>query len=602
MKRSVYRYLTTIMQACLLVTLLSGCGTAPEVVEQAPAQPQNTIVSAAPTLTSQPAAVVTDAAPQPQPTSIASPKDGSPAYNPAVNTALSIFTTADFSGSGICATCHTWLRDASGADVSMPDAWRSTMMANAARDPVWQAKVSSEIARFPALQSVIEKKCTTCHMPMAETQAVTEGKAVTALGDGFFNPGNPLYTAAVEGVSCTLCHQINETNLGTMAGFSGGYSIDTTTNPPFRLIYGPYQQPFARVMQNDTGFTPVYGEHMTSAEHCGTCHNLYTPYVDAQGNILGEFPEQTPYSEWLNSGYSAEAKSCQGCHMPLAQGAVVIANRPGRLQAREPFYQHFFVGGNAFMLNVLKNWGADMAVTADQSHFDTTIGRVNEQISNNTATLALEDFGVQDDSLTARLKIDQLTGHKFPTSFPSRRAWLHVMIRDANGTLVFESGRINEDGSIAGNNADLDAQQVEPHYDLVTSPDQVQIYEPIMGDNENQVTYTLLRGAQYLKDNRLLPAGAVKADLPPDIAVYGEALADTNFIGGGDVITYQVDVSGAPAPFTFTAELLYQTLSYRFVQDLLADDTEQVERFDGYYGEMEKTPLLVASLEQVMDR
>ncbi|MGC8781083.1 MAG: hypothetical protein ACP5UQ_09485, partial [Anaerolineae bacterium] len=82
------------------------------------------------------------------------------------------------------------------------------------------------------------------------------------------------------------------------------------------------------------------------------------------------------------------------------------------------------------------------------------------------------------------------------------------------------SGKPDPDGTIAGNDADADPLKFEPHYDLITAADQVQIYEPIMGDHEGKVTYTLLRAARYLKDNRLLPAGADKAKLPADIAVY----------------------------------------------------------------------------------
>ena len=211
------------------------------------------------------------------------------------------------------------------------------MMANAAKDPVWQAKVSSEVARFPALQAVIEKKCVTCHMPMAETQAVAEGQPVTALGDGFFNPANPLHPAAIDGVSCTLCHQIRDANFGEMASFSGGYTVDTSTNPPDRPIFGPYEQPVAEVMQASTGFDPVYGAHMASAEHCATCHNLYTPYVDAQGNILGEFPEQTPYTEWQiqqlrrGSHLVPELPHAAG---PGRRGDLDRARQPGRRASR----------------------------------------------------------------------------------------------------------------------------------------------------------------------------------------------------------------------------------------------------------------------------
>lgn len=520
-----------------------------------------------------------------------------PAKKLPANTTLATFSTADFAGAGVCAACHTGLKNQAGADVSMPEMWRSTMMANSARDPIWQAKVSSEVKRAPALQEVIEKKCTTCHMPMAETEAVTEGTKVAALGDGFYNAANPLHAAAIDGVSCTLCHQLRDTNFGKMESFSGGYTVDVSTNPPDRPLFGPYQQPVGQVMQASTGYNPIYGAHMESAEHCATCHNLYTPYIDAQGNVLGEFPEQTPYTEWQNSSFSASNQSCQGCHMPQAQGGVVISTVPAGLQERQPFFQHFFVGGNAFMLGILRDWGVDLGVTADAQHFNATLDRVGTQVGQRAAALQLKRLELNDGTVTAQLQVSALTGHKFPASFPSRRAWLHVTVKDAAGELVFESGAHQADGSIAGNDADSDAARFEPHYDVITSAEEVQIYEPIMGNNEGQVTYQLLRAAVYLKDNRLLPSGADKAKLPADIAVYGEAANDTNFAGGSDLVTYRVDVGDATGPFTVNAELLYEPISYRFIQDLISDTTPEVQRFEGYYNQSDRTALVAAALE-----
>ena len=109
---------------------------------------------------------------------------------------LTNFETADFSGSGICGTCHTYLTDDEGNDVSIDTQWRSTMMANAAKDPFWQAKVSAEVSRNPALQTVIEDKCSTCHMPMARTQAIAEESLVAIFGNGLLDPANPLHEAA----------------------------------------------------------------------------------------------------------------------------------------------------------------------------------------------------------------------------------------------------------------------------------------------------------------------------------------------------------------------------------------------------------------------
>ncbi|HSJ59528.1 MAG TPA: hypothetical protein VLC95_20250 [Anaerolineae bacterium] len=584
MNRSGFRAIVASLLLILLACLAVACDLAPARSTATPMAPAA-------------AAVVEPTLPEAQeaPTAQSAPGPG-PGREPAQGTVLSSFTTADFSGSGTCVMCHQGLQDEAGADVSITTHWRSTMMANAARDPVWQAKVSAEVAALPALQEVIEKKCVSCHMPMARTQAEVEGGTVAAQGDGFFDAAHPLHEAAMEGVSCTLCHQVGDVGLGTMESFTGGYSVDVATEPPDRQAFGPYEQPFGRPMQMHTGFVPVYSAHTEAAELCATCHNLYTPYVDAEGNVLGEFPEQTPYTEWQNSSFGG-AVPCQSCHMPTAQGGVVISTMPGRLGPRQPFFQHWFVGGNALMLRVLSDWGGEMGVTADTAHLDATMARVVDQVGGRTARLTVESLARENGFLTASLKVTALTGHKFPTSFPSRRAWLHVTVADAAGNVIWESGAWNADGTIVGNAADGDPAAFEPHYDVITQPDQVQIYEPIMGDNEGRVTYTLLRAASYLKDNRVLPAGADKGALPADVAVYGEAAGDANFAGGSDVVTYRMDVGDATGPFTMSAELLYEPLSYRFVMDLLAAGTELTERFGGYYRATDRTPLVVAAIE-----
>ncbi len=572
--KAILKYASII----ILVFLLAACTT--KATESEPAPAESEVVA------------------QPTP-NIDFGQDGEPPRNPPQNTVLANFATEDFSGAGACSICHTNLFDELGNDVSNTTDWRSTMMANAATDPVWQAKVSSEIARNPSLEAVIEDKCISCHQPMAYTQAEVNGTESAMFGDGFLNPDNPMHQVAMDGVSCTLCHQITEENFGLNESFSGKFAIDASTNPPDRVIHGPFENPNQQLMQDQSGFTPEFAAYSGSSELCATCHNLYTPYVDSEGNILGEFPEQTPYTEWQNSQYGVDDSPCQSCHMPLASGGVVISLMPGNLPAREPFYKHYFVGGNAFMLGILSNWGAELNVTADQKHFDTTIGRVQEQVGQRSANLVVENLDVADNNLNATLKINALTGHKLPTSFPSRRVWLHVTVTDASGNVVFESGKYNLDGTITGNAADEDLLAYEPHYDLITSSDQVQIYEPIMVNSDGEVTYTLLRAAAYIKDNRILPNGTDKASLPVDIAVYGEALEDTNFVGGSDTLSYQIDVTNAQGPFTFQAELLYEPLSYRFIYDMFTDDTPEITRFEGYYGETLKQPLLIATIEPV---
>jgi len=277
-------------------------------------------------------------------------------------------------------------------------------------------------------------------------------------------------------------------------------------------------------------------------------------------------------------------------------GGVVLATTPPDLPQRQPFSQHHFAGGNQFMLGILSQNAADIGVTADANQLRATHARIAEQLGR-AATLSIERIEQAGDTLDVQVKVSAITGHKFPTSFPSRRAWLHVTVTDKSGAVVFESGKPGADGTIAGNDADESQAKFEPHYDVITAADQVQIYEPIMADSDGNLTYTLIRAATYSKDNRLLPEGFDKEAAPADVAVYGEATKDENFVGGSDLVIYRVPVAGASGPFSVKLALLYQPISYGFVMDLLADETELTQRFGGYYETADKTPSLVASAE-----
>jgi hypothetical protein len=190
--------------------------------------------------------------------------------------------------------------------------------------------------------------------------------------------------------------------------------------------------------------------------------------------------------------------------------------------------------------------------------------------------------------------VENLTGHKFPTGFPSRRAWLHVLVENEAGEKVFESGAVDSWGWITG----LPVEGFEPHYDLVTQEDQVQVYEPVMADVNGEPTHTLLRAARYLKDNRLPPRGFVSsAARYADMAIRGAAATDPDFNRGEDGegtgrdrVTYRLDISRQSGGLTVRVELLYQTVSVGFAEDLLRHDTPAVTRFAGYYEQADKMP------------
>lgn len=493
------------------------------------------------------------------------------------------------------------MTDTAGNDVSTGEFWRGSMMANASRDPYWRASVQGEVLANPDHRAVIEDKCATCHMPMAHVTSIAAGSQGQILDEGFLSPEHDLHVLALDAVSCSLCHQIRAEGLDTDEVFGGGFVIDVVRLAGERDAFGPYpvDSQLAQLMQSSSGFIPLEGAQVGRSELCATCHTLYTPYLDAEGEIAGEFPEQTPYLEWQHSSFR-DSISCQSCHMPAAKGGVVLSVTGGPM--RQPFSQHIFVGGNAYMLAVLERFGPDLGATASSAHFAQKQAQVRDQIEARTAAVAIDGAQLNGSTLTAELRVTNRAGHKFPTGFPARRVWLHVTIADAGGQIVFESGALGANGAIDGNDNDADPLQYELHYEVVEAADQVQIYESIMGNTEGEVTTTLLRGAGYLKDNRLLPVGFDKGTAAADISVYGHAAGDADFQGTGDRVRYVVDVGEAPGPFVVTAELLYQSIGYRWVENLRRYDAAEPAAFLDYYEQVPNEPLVVSTARQEVAR
>ncbi len=458
------------------------------------------------------------------------------------------------------------------------------MMANAARDPLWRAKVSAEIDVHPALQTIIENKCTNCHAPMGHKQAHYEGAESYSMAEMSDSP------LALDGVSCTLCHQILSENFDSDDSYSGGFAIRNN-----RQIYGPYQIPFASTMQRWVDYTPRYADYIDESALCATCHTLFTPYVDDEGEIAGEFPEQVPYLEWQNSRFSGDGVSCQNCHMPRSNGSVVIASMPANRPALDPFWKHYFVGGNAFMLGQLGDNVDELELTASAALFESTASRTLNNLRNDAIDLTATAEWV-DGSLFVHAQVsNNQVGHKFPTGIPLRRLWLHLTAFDLDGEVVFESGAWDENGEIIG----LD-EPYEPHYDFIDSSGQTQIYEGIMHDIHFQQTFTLLRAAGFLKDNRLPPQGFTEDFEDYDVvAVVGDAVNDENFNRNGetrgtgsDRVSYHI-----PPASSIEIELCYQSVMPAFLDSLMNFETEEAGILREIMQDADNSPVIIASIQ-----
>ena len=487
-----------------------------------------------------------------------------------------------FQTSDRCVACHNGITTPAGEDISIGVNWRTSMMANAGRDPYWMAGVRRELIDHPAAAALIQDECTICHMPMMRYEAKLaggEGEPFAHLPPDLGKVGDRL---SDDGVSCSVCHQITDENFGKRESFVGGFKIDEKATPGERRVFGPFEinKGHTTIMKSSSTFQPTEAKHIRSSELCATCHTLLTQALDGQGKVIGELPEQVPYQEWLHSAYK-ETRSCQSCHMPVVKEDVPITSVFG--EPRAGFSRHTFVGGNFLMQRILNKFRNDLSVAAPSQDMDAAANRTIAHLQSESARVNIQNVDVRNGRLEVGLAVENLGGHKLPTAYPSRRVWLHVTVRDRDGRVVFESGAIKPDGSIQGNDNDEDPTLFEPHYVEITRPDQVQLYESVMVGTDGALTTGLLTALRYIKDNRLLPQGFDKRTADKDVAVHGNAETDDDFTAGGDRIRYSVALGGEPGPYQVEAELWYQPIAYRWAMNLKRYDASEPKRFVGYY-------------------
>lgn len=507
-----------------------------------------------------------------------------------------------FATSDVCAQCHSnapaadAMRDNADNPIGMYDLWQGTMMANAARDPFFRTTVAVEMAEYPNAAGALNEKCARCHLPMAVTDAALHDVPNTGLQ--LTNATGDIAQFARDGVSCTTCHQIEPGNLNTPESFTGGFEIAAELK-----IYGPYQNPIAGPMIAHSGFNPVYGAHIRDSGLCATCHTLYSTPFDDDGVPLGPvFPEQTPYLEWKAGASDEDGHTCQSCHVPqLDEDGDDIKTRIARsppggdfnMGSRTPYGRHLFVGGNTWIPAMIRDNRDLLHPAGTTDAFDATIAAARDNLAR-AATVGIANASLDGNHLVADITVHADAGHKFPTGYPSRRAWLHVLILDKDGQVVFESGGYDGLGRLIDGDGEVLPSEwrggpILPHLDEITAADQVVSYEPIPAGADGEPTFRLYRAVSYYKDTRLLPPGwDANAPEAAGIGPVG-AEGDDDFVAGGDTVHLDVKV-GRAGPYQVLVEVLYQPISARWASELFGVDLPETRAFKTLWDGLDRKP------------
>lgn len=381
---------------------------------------------------------------------------------------------------GDCQLCHAFPNhpdDAADPPYAPLVGWQGSMMANAARDPVFWAGVAIADQDAPGET----EECIRCHSP----RAFLEGRGAATTID-------ELMPEDFDGVTCEACHRMTDESLIGNAQYAIDDIPDPTGVVPRR---GPweYEEGAADAPPHPWAVDPYTG----SSQMCGTCHDVTTPRerVDDDGNGLGtNFNEQRTYSEWAGSAFAQPGdgfSSCQDCHMPAVEDVAGCGDNVGRFTHATGGRRHDLVGANVFVLELLREQYGDAGTAqVPDALFDLSIARTEELLS--TAASVEVDAPAEVD-LAAGLSglvatVTNHSGHKLPTGYSEGRVmWLEVIARYGE-TVVWSSGEW-----VPG---------VGP-----TQDEQWRDYQAIADDFATGETLHLLLNNHWVQDTRIPPVG-----------------------------------------------------------------------------------------------
>ncbi|MHC4361993.1 MAG: hypothetical protein ACYSTZ_04135, partial [Planctomycetota bacterium] len=315
---------------------------------------------------------------------------------------------------------------------------------------------------------------------------------------------------------CGTCHTINLPNIGE-------------THNEF---------PILTAIENN----PAFKNYNHSIEQATYLEWLNSKFGPGEYNLR---PPKDP--EKPQPGENPDFQSCQDCHMPnrftSLDGSIHIdtlvsmiasiqdatypeaenAVTPEEMNVpfRDDYKRHELVGLNVFLVEMASQFADILGLQIRDYETGATTGpelaiesMVLSAKEGRVVTLQVGKPVMDKNNLTTEVTVTNMTGHRYPSGVAFRRAFIEFSVLDKKGKALWVSGATNsiglileeKDGSplktefldhVSSGNTLADYQ---PHYQVITRQDQVQIYEELTTNANKEFTTSFIHRVIHVKD------------------------------------------------------------------------------------------------------
>ncbi len=385
-----------------------------------------------------------------------------------------LFIEDRFPSANTCKTCHP----------QHYKEWSVSQHAYAMVSPVFTALHGTMLKRT---NGTFGDFCIRCHTQVG-----------MILNEPLFAPLEDRAQVSREGITCIVCHRVDQ-SYGKVSG-----RIAIVEGDILQPIYGPRgNEILAEVLASPDRYRVVTEPgvpgrkihteskqffRLTEPGFCGSCHDV---------TFVNGFRLEELFSHYKRSPAAANGVSCQDCHMSVNQGvnagyaegpAAVVGGVPTKTRKHaihnwagpdhsivhpgifphNPDAQELATISEWTQFDWEAGWGTDEFEDEDhdEDSFPERWSSIDDRYEAREiidANLELLEWGMEqraivlrngyhfgdivteradDDGIRFKVEVKNATdGHAAPSGFDAERlVWLHVVVADANGNTVFESG------------------------------------------------------------------------------------------------------------------------------------------------------------------